>query len=102
MFLPAARLVPPGDQACQILAVFEKPARMASELLQPLEYCDLQHLDSENRDQSDHRTHLERHPLAAGKIEDVIIKFILFVPQPDTFPTNICHCLGDVEKRLEK
>src|SRR5215469_11218277 len=102
MFLPAAWFVPARDQACQILAVFEKPARMAGELLQPLEHRTLQHLDSEDRDQSDHRAHLERHSLAAGKIEDVVIKFVLFVPQPDSFPANICHRLGDVEKMLEE
>src|SRR5215467_9241149 len=35
-------------------------------------------------------------------MQNIVVKFVLLIPQPNAVATDIGHCLGDVEKMLEK
>ncbi len=43
----------------------------------------LDHLDGEQRDQPDHRTHPQRYAVPARQVQDVVEELVLLVPQPD-------------------
>src|SRR6516164_1045094 len=94
--------MPPRYQPCEQRTVFEKPMRSGAESPQPSEDRSIEDLDSKERYQPDQRAHPRRHSLPAGEVHDIVIEFVLLIPQADTLATDIGHRFGNIEKMFEK
>ena len=82
--------------------MIEKPVQPPREFRQPRHHLAVEHLDREERDQPDHRAHLQRHRLIARQLEHVVVEFVGFVPQPDGIAADLGHRLGDQQEMLEE
>ncbi len=76
--------------------------RPGAELRQPGKDRAVEDLDRKQRDQADHRAQPQRDPLAVGQVQDIVIKLVRLVPQPDAATADVGHGLGNIKKVLEK
>ena len=58
--LARARLVPARDERCQVGPMLQEPFQPSLEVGQSIEQLRLERFDGEQRNQADHRAHLER------------------------------------------
>jgi hypothetical protein len=52
--------------------------------------------------QADERTHFERQISVTGRVQNVVVKLVVFVPEADSFAADVVHGRGDAEKMLEE
>ena len=80
----------------------QEPFQPALERGQLLQQRRLDRGDGVERDQADHRAHLERLILAVRQVQHVVEELVLLVPQPNPFAADIVHRLGDIQEVLEE
>src|SRR6516165_5624715 len=102
MPLAGTRVMPARNQPCQERTVLEKPMRSGAESRQSSEDRSIEDLDGKERYQPDHRAHPRWNSLSVGKMHDIVIKFVLLVPQANPVTADIGHGFGNIEKMLEK
>src|SRR5271168_4140015 len=83
----------------QILAVIKEPVHPLAETRQTVELRVLQHLDGEERHQTDHRPNPRSHGRAVN-VKAVVVETVFLVPQ--TSAAERVHGVGDGDKVLEK
>src|SRR3954469_7712694 len=96
-----ARLLPARYEAREVWAMVQEPFQPRAKSGNLLQQLVIEHLDREERDQADHRAHLEALR-AAGEAEDVVEELVRVVPQVDALTSHIGHRGGDVEEVLEE
>ena len=89
-----------GDVAAELRPVVDEPLHAPLEAGQPVEHVRLQRLDGEQRDEPDHRAHLEQARVV-GQVQDVVVEAVLLVPQRDAV-AQLVHGVGDVDEVLEE
>src|SRR5271169_6702402 len=94
--------MPPRHQPCELRTVFEKPMRSGAESRQSGEDRSIEDLDGKERYQPDYRAHPRGNALPAGEVHDIVIEFVLLVPQADPVAADIGQSLGNIEEVLEK
>ena len=83
---------------------FRNHSQAPREVRQLLQQLRLERLDGEERNQPDHRAHLERDRPAVGQVQLVVVELVLLVPQADAVlaAADVGHRLGDVQEVLEE
>ena len=76
--------------------------RSGAESRQSSEDRSIEDLDGKERDQPDQRAHPRWNSLPAGEVHDIVIEFVLLVPQADPVAADIGHGFGNIEEVLEK
>src|SRR5712692_9182441 len=94
--------MPARHQLREVRTVLEKPVRSGAESRQSSEHRSIEYLDGKERDQPDQRAHPRCNSLPAGEVHDVVIEFVLLVPQADPLAADIGHGFGNIEEVLEK
>ena len=80
----------------------DEPARATGEPRQLGENLGIQHLDGKQRDQTDHRAHAQRNPLAVGQVQHVVVELVGLIPQPAAVAADVLHRVRDIEEVLEE
>jgi len=102
MALAAAGILPAGNELGQVGTILEQPLEPVGELGHFQQHLRVERFHGEERDQADHGTDFQRQALAIGQVEDVVVKFVLLVPQANALVADIVHGLGDLEEMLEE
>src|SRR5207244_5277675 len=97
-----ARLLPTRDQRRQVGSILEIPLQSRFESRQRFDQLPLNRFNREQRHQTDERADAQRKISSARRVENVVVEFVLLVPQTDAFAAEFVHRGGNAQEMLEK
>src|SRR5580700_7228429 len=101
--MAAPRLAPVRHQPGKLRPRVQHPLHTRTKSRNSLEELWFERLDREQRNQTHHRSHLERRLGAIRQVEHVVEELVLFIPQSHALLTaNGVHGLSNVQKMLEE
>src|SRR6266496_2530561 len=97
-----AWFLPARNKAAKIGLIHQIPLESLLKSRKRVEQRGLDCFHRYQRHQADKRAHPHPHISSAGRMQHVIEKLVLLVPEPDAFATKIVHRGSDAEKVLKE
>src|SRR5215831_5597630 len=82
--------------------VVDKPLHTSLETGEAVNDLRLERFDGEKGNKTDHGTNLEVVLFSVGKMEQVVVETIFFIPEGDAVGAEIVHRVSDVDEVLEE
>ena len=89
-----------GDITGEIGTIVDEPIQPALEIRKGFQHVGLDRQHCEQRYQSHGGTHAQRKVIASARMQHIVIKAILLVPQSNVLGTNPVRRVGDVDEVL--